>query len=175
MNKPYLCTINNSYIVFLQKADSRVSHKPARPYVAIAIKINGYNYAIPLTSKPYRPNGKSRNPRFTLEVPDSHGRPIAAMLFNNMIPVSSDNINKIDIKKEPKSFRSVDESRFINQNEEKINNKALVVYNLRKSQTDSFCNTFACDFSSLEKCCELFQRNHTQCNGSEKHKDSPQR
>ena len=62
MKKPFLCTVDKSYLLFLRNTDLRVPHKPERPFVANVIELGGFMYAIPLTSQIVPASGKPRVP-----------------------------------------------------------------------------------------------------------------
>lgn len=85
---PNIYRVDYPYRLFLHKADPNVSMKQDRSFYGIIITIDRIPYLIPFTSRPFRANGKRRNPRTTVEIRDENHECIAALLINNnMIPV----------------------------------------------------------------------------------------
>lgn len=156
MNKPFLCTVDNSYLMFLRKTDPHVPQKSPRPYVANVIELGGFLYAIPLTSQIVPSSGKPRSNRFTSFVPNSHGKIISAMLYNNMIPVTEKNISRIDIKNEPLNSYLIDEAAYARSQSDEIAQKATKVYLLKEKGKDDLCNIICCNFKELEGQCRVF-------------------
>ena len=147
MKKPFLCTVDKSYLLFLRNTDSRVPHKPERPFVANVIELGGYMYAIPLTSQIVPASGKPRVPFFTSFITNQHGREIGALLYNNMIPVTDRNIKWIEVI----SADRIDSTRYIRANEKEIAYKAEMVYKAREEGKKPLCNLICCDYKLLEK------------------------
>lgn len=84
---PNIYRVDYPYCLYLHEADPKVSIKNDRPFYGIIITIDQIHYLIPLTSRPFRSNGKHRNPRTTVEIFDERHNRIAALLINNRIPV----------------------------------------------------------------------------------------
>ncbi len=84
---PNIYRVDYTYCLYLHEADPKVSMKNDRPFYGIIITIDQIHYLIPLTSRPFRSNGKHRNPRTTVEIFDERHNCIAALLINNSIPV----------------------------------------------------------------------------------------
>lgn len=155
--KPFIAQVDPSYMSLLRRVDARVPQKGRRPYVANIIDLGGFSYAIPFTSQVVSSTGKTRNPRYTMFVTDSHKQPIAALLFNNMIPVPPECVTKMNVGADG-SFFGRDYSRFIRTESEKIKTQAQEVYDLRKRGNDTICNNFTCDFEKLESICKHYTK-----------------
>lgn len=148
-----LYRIKPQYLQFLYKYAPNVPQKNQRPYIVVALNINNKKYAIPLTSKRLRENGKRRNPLTTTEFPKKKDMDYGAILYNNMIPVSDDVITRINFKAENKSNRELlkDKSILIKKMSQNIKKKAIYVYNMRVSEKIPFMNSFCLNFKLLEE------------------------
>ena len=153
-NKLYLCKIDNKYLRYLHSIDYRVSVKyNNRPFVGIISVVNNIKYVIPLTSQTTKEREKrgkkKRNARITTYIRDQSGKEIANILYNNMIPVSDNLYEILDIDA-PKDTYESNEIRFIRKNKTKIITKANNVYINRINANDHFLNKTCCDFRKLE-------------------------
>lgn len=162
--KPFIAQVDSSYMSLLRRVDARVLQKNLRPYVANIIDLGGFSYAIPFTSKIVPASGIPRLPKFTEIVKDSHNRPIAAMLFNNMIPVPPDCITKMPVGMEGSTFGR-DYARFIRTDGKNIQQKAENVYSLREKGNDKICNDLTCDFKTLETICKQYTKGRENNSG----------
>lgn len=161
----HLYTLDVKYVRDLANADNRVmsvspqQHKENRPFVGIIIIMEQHNYCIPMTS-PKPKHSKMKNDLDFSKILDSNNCLIGALNFNNMIPVSDDVIQKLDIR--PSSSDTPKERAYkellnnqldwCNDNIDNIIKKANKLYRLiTQSPEKSFNLTRrCCDFKKLE-------------------------
>lgn len=161
----HLYTLDVKYVRDLANVDDRVmsvspqQHKENRPFVGIIIIMEQYNYCIPMTS-PKPKHNKMKNDLDFSKILDSNNHLIGALNFNNMIPVSNDVIQKLDIR--PSSSDTPKERAYkellnnqldwCNDNIDNIIKKANKLYRLiTQSPEKSFNLTRrCCDFKKLE-------------------------
>ena len=158
----YLCNVNKEYLKYMHSIDYRVSVKFSnRPYVGIVVMVNGFKYVIPLTSQTteerVKENKRKRAARITTFVRNSAGDEIADLLHNNMIPVTDDNYEIIDIDATEDTYEA-NEIRFIRKNKEKITHKAQKVHDDRTTKYDKFLYKTCCDFQKLEDGCLKYNK-----------------
>lgn len=100
---PSLYTVNLKYICNLHNADDHVFSispqvgKEKRPFVGVVIICDNKQYCIPLSS-PKEKHYSMKNSIDFHRILDSTGKVIGVLDLNNMIPVRSDVIQKIDIR-----------------------------------------------------------------------------
>ena len=173
-----LYEINEDYLEYLHKIDSRVlTHnikKHQRKFIAIKIKLNGYQYFVPLSSpdsKDYYIDDQGiKRVQFT-RVPTIkrifNGNPtvesyLGKLLFNNMIPVSQGYYHEFNIfleKDQKYKGLLINQIRVLRsrKNQEDILKRAQVVYKLKKgNSTYNFIKHATVDFTVLEKKCEEY-------------------
>lgn len=172
------------YIRNLQKADEKVLSvspqikKNTRKFVGIIVLINGRKYCVPLTSARKDGQIKSKfanrpNSLDFLRVLDtSRGSQngcspmIAALNFNNMIPVDESVLIKIDIKPLPtdppeeRRYKKImaKELDWCQHNEDLIVNRANRLYDLATNTPDQIPRIMerCCDFLKLEAVLERY-------------------
>lgn len=154
-NEIKIYAIEKQYIEYLHKFDNRVSLKENRRFSGIILRVNSIHYLIPLTSRPLRNNGKKRNSRTTVEIYNEHRELIAALLINNMIPVSESSYSLIDVKNEPYKDYLNNEIIYLRNEKVKreITRKVENVFRMVIDEKDEFMTKFCCDFETLEKKC----------------------
>ena len=90
--------VDSAYCDFLRKTDPRVpytmEHKSTRPFVGIVFTINNVNYFAPLSS-PKPKHLQMKNQLDFLKI--NHGT-WGAINFNNMIPVPSACLTKVELR-----------------------------------------------------------------------------
>ena len=105
-----LYNVNIKYIRNLHKVDDNVPSvspqigKATRPFLGIIVLINGSKFCIPFTSHSDKKNKKFEAMRENItfrKICDKDGRVLAALNFNNMIPVREKYITEIDLKMRP--------------------------------------------------------------------------
>ena len=161
----HLYTLDVKYVRDLANADNRVmsvspqQHKENRPFVGIIIIMKQHNYCIPMTS-PKPKHNKMKNDLDFSKILDSNNCLIGALNFNNMIPVSNDVIQKLDIR--PSSSDTPNEREYkellnnqldwCNDNIDNIIKKANKLYRLITQSPEKSINLTrrCCDFKKLE-------------------------
>lgn len=148
-----LYRIDPEYLKYIQQYDKLVPRKDMRPYVAVCLNVSGHLYALPITSKRLRDNGKKRNSLTTTELITNNEKDSGAILYNNMLPVTLGVMQRIDINKENAVNReSLNKKvKIIRKKSNKIKEKAEHIYDLRCSGQNDFINNFCCDFKLLEQ------------------------
>lgn len=162
MKELKLVKINTKYCDYLRQFDSKVPYnydkKEIRPFVGALFYVNDFAYFAPLSS-PKPKHKKLRNKLDFLKIDDGN---LGAINFNNMIPVTENNIkyiyfdntNEIDDDKYMKLLEK--QYRWLNVNSEKIYNNSKKLYNkyvgnrLTKNIKDRCCNYLLLE----EKCIE---------------------
>ena len=157
-------TINEKYLDFLRKYDKNISYtlnyNKNRPFIGIVIKDNSnIEYYIPITSK------HKKYSNVTTE-PINNGKN-GYILFNNMIPVKSNNVKELDLtitKADNKKDISLKlmrkfELKDINNKKTKIIKKAnnlLKLYN--KWDDNNPLKLVCCNFPLLETKCKEYSK-----------------
>ena len=157
MKELNLYKIEQEYLYYLAQFDPAVSIKGNRPFVAVCLELANTKYAIPLTSKCFRANGKRRNVETTTELIGKNGFVYGAILHNNMIPVNDSVVSPIIFNNEnAKDKRELmAKYKLIKSMASSIRSKSNNVYKKRITATSPFFNKFCCDFKLLEqKLCE---------------------
>lgn len=157
LHKFCLCYINKDYLDTLNCIHERVPEKFHRPFIVGISEINGFMYAIPMTTKTRRHNGQRRNPRYTIEM-KAGTKDLGAILFNNMIPVTPEVVIPLDLWRLPQSYQAVfnQEIQFIRKNRDLIEEKAQKTYDTAISLKDPFFTEMCCNFKLLEKYCRKY-------------------
>lgn len=91
-------TVDSEYCDYLRKSDPCVPYtmdkKSIRPFVGIVFTVNGFNYYAPLTS----PKPKHIHMKNQIDFLKINRGEWGAINFNNMIPVPSECLTKVDMK-----------------------------------------------------------------------------
>lgn len=151
--------VNKDYIKFLSRFEKHVSYNKdevghSRPYLGIILRIENYEYFVPLYSYKEHYNKYKNNPSFFF-VYDRKSRPLAIIKFSTMIPVPK-NINVtslLEYNEQDEKYRSLisAEYRYINSNKEEIYKRANKMYIAVTKHKNNFLKTIACDFKLLEE------------------------
>lgn len=154
-------TIDNNYIKYLSKFEKHISYNKdeighSRPYLGIILKIEEYEYFVPLYSYKEHYQKYKNNPSFFF-VYDRKKKPLAIIKFSAMIPVLK-NINVINLlnyNEQDEKYKSLiaAEYRYINSNKEEIYKRANKMYIAVVKHKNNFLKTIACNFKLLEKKC----------------------
>ena len=165
-----LYIVTENYIKYLRNIDDKVltnhfsTHN--RKYLGVGIKLNGYDYFIPLSSpdkSDYLPNGdirKSIVPIIRLVRKD--GVFYGKLLFNNMIPVPSSELSYYDVGKESdEKYRNIvlNQLRLLKKIEKKIVKNAMTIYNQKCKNLDIGYLKSTVDFKQLEHAYNLWVNN----------------
>lgn len=156
--------INGDYIKYLKSFDHRVQNNydnniHQKPYVGIVLTINDKYYFAPLTS-PKEKHLKLKNSDPTLfKIQDNH-KFYGVVLLNNMIPINIDLVHKINISTlEDKRYQDLlnREYEIISKYEDKIKQKAHILYNSVITKSNHYFCHVSCDFQQLEIACDRYQ------------------
>lgn len=149
--------VNNAYLNFLRKFDSRVSQKGGRSFICVEMFLGDKKYYLPLTSQVKTKNGKKRNSLVTTKVLDSKGESIACVLYNNMLPIPSSELSCIEFDSHKFKDYLETEYQYLKFKVEEIRKKASKVYNMRIKGNNALLNSICCDFKLLEKKCSEWE------------------
>ncbi len=161
--KLQLYKVSPDYLRYLHTQDYRVSVKfNNRPFVGVLTMINDIYYVLPLTSQTTeerkRQGKKKRAAAITTFVKNSAKTEIANILHNNMIPVTPDELQLLDIDAQSDTYEA-NEIRYIRKHTNEIIEKARQVYQKRLSNYNEFYVKTCCDFEKLEKAMNVFKSN----------------
>lgn len=99
--------VDYKYCDYLRKFDDKVSYnagiKELRPFIGILFVVNNCDYYAPLSS----PKDKHLNMKNNIDIIKINGGKRDVVNFNNMIPVSSNNYEIIDINKAPENINEL--------------------------------------------------------------------
>lgn len=159
--KLILVCLDKDYSNYLRNFDNRVSYnfgkKENRPYIGILFKIGRIMYFAPLSS----PKPKHLKLKSKIDLLKINGGLLGVINFNNMIPVTENNIIRIDLKKkvytlkEKKYQNLLKEQLFwLNRNNTKIFKRSIKLYSLYNSgKLSENIKNRCCNFKLLEKMC----------------------
>lgn len=154
-------TIDSHYIKYLSKFETHISYNKdqlghSRPYLGIVLKLEQFEYFVPLYSYKTHYKKYKNNPSF-FYVYDRKTNPLAIIKFSAMIPVP----NHCKVAK-PLEYHLQDrkyqdlisaEYCYINSNKEEIYKKAQKMYIAVTKHKNNFLQTIACNFKLLEEKC----------------------
>ena len=148
--KLYIYDVNLKYRNYLRRYDSKVSMKEGRRFYGILITKENIDYCIPFTSKV-----KKRNSKLTINIKNKN-KIIAQLLINNMIPVNSSVIEKVDVNKDKYKEYLQDEIIYLktkNVINEIINKveKAFMILDDENHRDYKFYKNICCEYKLLEE------------------------
>ena len=161
-----LVKLDPNYCNYLRKYDSKVpynfNNKIDRPFVGILFKVKDIKYFAPLSS----PKIKHLKLRSKLDLLKIDNGKLGVVNFNNMLPVSDNNIAIIDINKQPNSiaegkyFKLLGEQVYwLNRNADSIHNRAKTLYSKYLEGTlNSHIKERCCNFPLLEEKCLAYNK-----------------
>ncbi len=154
-------TVDKNYIKYLSEFENHVSYNKdelghSRPYLGIVLKIENYEYFVPLYSYKEHYKKYKNNPSFFFVFDRKHA-PIAIIKFSAMIPVPN-NIKVTSLLKyneNDKKYKDLlsAEYRCINSNKKEIYKRANKMYIAVTKHKNNFLKTIACNFKILEEKC----------------------
>ena len=153
--------VDKEYIKYLSKYEKHVSYNKdevghSRPYLGIVLKIEKYNYFVPLYSYKEHYSKYKNNPSFFF-VYGRKNKPLAIIKFSAMIPVPCDYdvVKLLDYNSQDKKYKDSisSEYRYINSNKEEIYKRANKMYVAVTKHKNNFLKTIACNFKLLEEKC----------------------
>lgn len=159
-----LVKVDYNYCDYLRKYDNRVPYnagtKELRPFVGILFIVNGMEYYAPLSS----PKLKHMNMKNNIDIIKIDGGRLGVVNFNNMIPVTSDNYEIVDLNVKPKDPSELkrqillkSQLLWLNKNIKNVKGKAVRLYEMQK--TDRLPNRIksrCCNFKLLEEKCREY-------------------
>ena len=158
-----LVRLDTLYCDYLRKYDDRVPYnyneKELRPFVGVLFKIDKIMYFAPLSS----PKPKHLKLKSKLDFLKINNGKLGAINFNNMLPVTKNNIIKLDLNKEcltkseEKYVKLLKEQIYwLNRNSEKLFGRSKKLYTKYVNGTlDKSIIKRCCNFKLLkEKCME---------------------
>jgi protein AbiQ len=170
-------SVSDRYIAYLRQKNPNVysnkeeSRTHTRKYVGVVVKINGFNYYIPMSSpkkSDYQLAGsenvikKSIIPIIRIVVKNADGRKklIGTLRISHMLPVPESELELYDIENEQDlQYKDVVQSEqiFIRKNQSKIINNANVLYKQKINNDNSagYVKT-TLPFLELEKYCDEY-------------------
>ena len=156
MNRLKFYNIENKYINYLYQFDNKVPYnkEEKRPYVGIIIEVNGTKYFAPLFSPKIVHKKYSDNPTYM-----RIGKEYGIIRFNNMIPVIESVLKPIKFSDiNDKKYRNLlmAQNNFIQQNTEKIREKAEKLYKIVTIDKKEFFINLSCNFKLLEEKANLY-------------------
>lgn len=164
-----LVTIDDKYCDYLRNFDSRVpfnhDNKKLRPFVGILFEINKCKYFAPLSS----PKPKHLRMHDTLDFLRLDEGKLGAINFNNMLPVTDDNITILDLNnnKNDIQYNNLLKSQiyWLNRNKEIIYTKAKALYfDFTNNNLGENLRNRCCDFLLLENVCKEYKKDKQQIN-----------
>ena len=161
LNNLRLYKIDINYIKYLYSFDNRVQYNPdredvysaKRPYLGVVLKIDKYDYFVPL-EHPRQSHQTMKNNIFIFKI---HNGKYGILGFNNMIPVKKEQLIEFDINKENARYKQIliSQYHFCNKHSKEIEEKANETYN--RSIKNHFMKKICCDFRLLEKKSEEYK------------------
>lgn len=156
MDKLNLYYIDEEYISYLRKFDSRVSYnkRTTRPYLGVVFKHNDFYYFAPLSSPKPKHLGMSNNKIDVFKIDDGK---LGVININNMIPTPLECLTKALPQVKDKTYKYLLSSQldYINKHRKELFNKIdFFVFMYQSGKLKSIENR-CCDFKLLEdKCLE---------------------
>ena len=167
MSKLQLVRLNTDYCNYLRQFDSKVPYnykeKELRPFVGVLFYVDEFMYYAPLSSP--KPKHLKLKPKIDFLKIDN-GK-LGAINFNNMLPVTKNNIVKLDLsvkeltKKEEKYNKLLKEQLYwLNRNSDKLFSRSKKLYEKYLNGTlDISIAKRCCNFKLLEEKCEEYNKN----------------
>lgn len=160
--------VDSDYIQYLKQTDPKnvqnnyENAANKKPYVGIVLRVNDKDYFAPLSSdknQKYKAI-KESNPTVYKLVTHNNNY-LGVIKLNNMIPVKKSELNQITresiSEKDSKYKKLLNTQRIvINSNEDKIKQKAELLYRLVVEQKNDFYSQISAKFSQLEKACDNY-------------------
>ena len=165
-NSLILVRLDKDYCNYLRRYDDKVpfnyDKKELRPFVGVLFKINELMYFAPLSS----PKPKHLKMKSKIDFVKINNGKLGAINFNNMLPVTQENVIEIDLNKnvstdyEKKYNKLLQEQIYwLNRNVEKIYNKSESLYHKYVDGTlDENIAKRCCNYVLLEEKCREYNK-----------------
>ncbi|MCI9586035.1 MAG: type III toxin-antitoxin system ToxN/AbiQ family toxin [Bacilli bacterium] len=156
--------IDTKYCDYLRQFDDKVPYnyreKELRPFIGVLFEVNNCMYFAPLSS----PKPKHLKIKSKLDFLKIDSGKLGAINFNNMLPVTENNIIKLELdkkcitKSEEKYIKLLKEQLFwLNRNHEKLYGRSKKLYTKYLDGTlDSNIAKRCCNFKLLEEKCQEY-------------------
>jgi len=160
-NSLKIVRIDTNYCNFLRKFEPKVPYnfnkKDIRPFVGVLFIVNNYMYFAPLSS----PKEKHLKIKGNVDLLKLDEGKLGVINFNNMIPVTKNNIINIDLNKRGTSEEEVKYNKllreqllWLNRNDEKLYGRSRKLYDKYISgKLHKSVMTRCCNFPLLEEKC----------------------
>lgn len=148
-------TVKDKYIAYLKTLDTTVpnNYSEKRPYIGIVLEVDSHKFIAPLTSyKPKQDRIKNSNPTvFKLHERTNPLNKLGMIQLNNMVPVLISEIDLFDIENQPEPYKSMlyKQYEFIKTHEDKILHRSKKLFQLVKSNRESYFGRLCCSFELL--------------------------
>lgn len=156
MNNLKMYYIEDDYINYLRKFDNKVpfNKNQSRPYIGIVIDRNNVHYFAPLSS----PKPKHLKMNNSIDIYKIKNGELGVINLNNMIPVSLNNIIKIDIDNQAISYKNLlnNQMQNINNNKKELFKKVDKLYTLFSKNAIPYIASRCCNFVLLEEKCSEY-------------------
>lgn len=166
-----LVRLDVDYCNYLRQFDCKVPYnyneKKMRPYIGVLFEVDNFKYFAPLSS----PKPKHLKLKTKLDFMKLDNGKLGAINFNNMLPVTENNIININLNKtcldeyEEKYLKLLKEQlRWLNRNSDKLYNRSRKLY-------EKYCNGTlsmniakrCCNFKLLEEKCYEYNKISITC------------
>lgn len=162
-----LVKLDSSYCNYLRQFDSRVpynyANKELRPFIGVLFRVNECMYFAPLSS----PKSKHLKISSKLDFLKIDNGKLGAINFNNMLPVSKNNITKVNLTiqgttKDDIKYNNLLKAQlfWLNRNCEKLFGRAKKLYTKYIDGTlNEHIFNRCCNFPLLEEKCKEYNLN----------------
>lgn len=165
-DKLILVKLDADYCNYLRKYDNKVPYnygeKELSPFIGVLFKVNKCMYFAPLSSpKPKHLKLKSKMDFFKID----KGK-LGAINFNNMVPVTKNNIIKIDLNKKSVNKKEAKYIKLLNEQIYWLNRHSEVLLGRSKRLYDKYVDNSlpisiasrCCNFKLLEEKCMEYNK-----------------
>lgn len=168
--------VNKEYVDYLRKYDDKVEKidydTRLKPYIGILIKIDKFNYYVPISSVKEKHYKIKEGMDFIKII--QKDKILGVLNINNMIPILDNHVKILKYKdiQDYREFKSDNEKRLyisflsleldlINDKMDKIKKSALKLYNEKINNPTSNISKRCCDFKLLEEKSRLYKNKDT--------------
>ena len=168
MENLILVRLDSIYCDYLRNFDDKVPYnkdkKELRPFVGVLFVVNDCKYFAPLSS----PKPKHKTMKTTIDFLKIDNGNLGAINFNNMLPVTDNNIIKLDLDKEcftkaeEKYVKMLQEQIYwLNRNDEKLYARSKKLYDKYiEGKLPESISKRCCNFKLLEEKCVEYNKNN---------------
>lgn len=163
--------VDKEYVKYLRKFDSRVENIDykgnLKPYIGIIIKINNFNYYVPISS-PKKKHYKMKDSMDLIRIRRDN-KILGVLNLNNMIPISNQYIKLLEYDKidQYRDFENDVQRRLyiklldteldiINSKNENIRKCAIKLYQEKINNPTTKVAMRCCDFQNLEEKAKVY-------------------